>query len=83
MKWTPRADDVEGTEIPWKAPRDRRRLVTAAGQAGQTLKESGTSGEDGDRPIGLVPGHQVTAPGVRRSALCGSEANTGGVALNR
>jgi len=25
-EWTPRADDVEGTEIPWKAPRTRREL---------------------------------------------------------
>jgi hypothetical protein len=32
-EWTPRADDVEGTEIPWKAPRHWRRLVTEAGQS--------------------------------------------------
>jgi len=82
MKWTPRADDVEGTEIPWKAPRCWRRLAIAAGQAGQTLKESGTSREDVDRPTGSVPGHRVTTPGARRPDLFGCQADAEGVVLN-
>jgi hypothetical protein len=57
-KWTPQADDAVGTPNSMEGVRTNRTHVDrgAAGQAGQTLKEDGTPGEDAHRLTGQVTG---------------------------